>query len=291
MIKILKRKLDDKSKQPKEDNDDKNSADQNLNENQTNDNCPDKNSDAKKRKDNSLNSKNNMKVLKLRPNFFLGLQVSNTEIHKNVKNLQEKIIHRNPKLHSALVNVSTLHITLAVTHLANQKEIQLLKENLDTWAQNNKNLYFIEPIVLNFSGVNCFNKSVAYVNIQKNKDYEKICNLSKDLNLILSDLGFSTDQKSFTPHLTFLKLSKDYKLLRSKKKFLKDFEFAEECIDFFGKEQIRKLQLLSMDEPKNENGYYKCLHEIKLSDDNYKASEMNHSECCTPIPKPNKNLT
>ncbi|EEB11908.1 hypothetical protein Phum_PHUM140840 [Pediculus humanus corporis] len=264
MIKVLKRKLDDKSKQPKEDNDDKNSSDQNLNENQTNDNCPDKNSDAKKIKDNSLNSKNNMKVLKLRPNFFLGLQVSNTEIHKNVKNLQEKIIHRNPKLHSALVNVSTLHITLAVTHLANQKEIQLLKENLDTWAQNNKNLYFIEPIVLNFSG---------------------------DLNLILSDLGFSTDQRSFTPHLTFLKLSKDYKLLRSKKKFLKDFEFAEECIDFFGKEQIRKLQLLSMDEPKNENGYYKCLHEIKLSDDNYKASEMNHSECCTPIPKPNKNLT
>lgn len=227
-----------------------------------------------------------MNLKKLKPNFFLGFQVNNVDIHKKVKRLQEEVIKRNTLLQPALVNISTLHITLAVTHLQNEKDIKILKDKLNVWAGRDKPLLFNEPVVLNFTGINSFNNVVAYVDIERDHNYQKLCNISKNLNDLLASAGLMTEHRPFSPHLTILKLSRDYKLLRSKKKFVNDFEFMKECVDHFGKQEICQIQLLSMDDEKDESGYYKCFHQIDTTNSELQISCTDHTECCTPISMP-----
>ncbi|KAK6642734.1 hypothetical protein RUM43_004236 [Polyplax serrata] len=227
----------------------------------------------------------NMKIPRVKPNFFLAFKVNDIDIHKKVKHLQEQVLAKNSALYPAIINISTLHITLAVTHLKNEEEIDRVRKMLDNWAHDNLTSLFGKPLILTFAGVNTFGSNVAYVDIEKDENYKRVCSLGENLNDLLVAGGFTRDNKPVNPHLTILKLSRDRNLLRSKKNFKKDFELIKENNDNFGKQEVSHIQLLSMDDPKCEKGYYKCYHQIDVTET---KDELDHSECCAPICNPDK---
>ncbi|XP_015250865.1 PREDICTED: A-kinase anchor protein 7 isoform gamma-like [Cyprinodon variegatus] len=60
-----------------------------------------------------------------RPNYFVSIPITNPQIKSLVKEVQEGIIQQEPRLAKAMIPVPTLHITLLVTHLASQEQVEL----------------------------------------------------------------------------------------------------------------------------------------------------------------------
>ena len=72
---------------------------------------------------------------------------------------------------------------------------------------------------------------------------------------------YSTDDRAFNPHLTIAKMSKSPRMKKKKKKgprgIAKD-AYLEYKDAQLGCEVVRGLELLSMVEPADEDGYYHC---------------------------------
>lgn len=60
-----------------------------------------------------------------RPNYFVSIPITNTQISSAVSEVQEAVLQQDPRLAKAMIPVPTLHITLLVTHLANQEQVDL----------------------------------------------------------------------------------------------------------------------------------------------------------------------
>ncbi|XP_056872536.1 A-kinase anchor protein 7 isoforms delta and gamma-like isoform X4 [Takifugu flavidus] len=74
----------------------------------------DREEDAKKKKKQSQ-----------RPNYFISIPITNTQISSAVFSVQELLLQHDPRLAKAMIPIPTLHITLLVTHLATQEEVDL----------------------------------------------------------------------------------------------------------------------------------------------------------------------
>ncbi|XP_010773969.1 A-kinase anchor protein 7 isoform gamma [Notothenia coriiceps] len=61
----------------------------------------------------------------VRPNFFISIPITNTQISSAVTQVQEAVLQQEPRLARAMIPVPTLHITLLVTHLASQEQVDL----------------------------------------------------------------------------------------------------------------------------------------------------------------------
>ena len=64
------------------------------------------------------------KVKKIRPNHFFAIQISCNEIHAAIQAVQDSIILKQPLLKKAMIALTSSHITLAVTNLANNDDIE-----------------------------------------------------------------------------------------------------------------------------------------------------------------------
>ncbi|TNN42390.1 A-kinase anchor protein 7 isoform gamma [Liparis tanakae] len=60
-----------------------------------------------------------------RPNFFVSIPITDTRISSAVLEVQEAVLQQEPRLARAMIPVPTLHITLLVTHLASQEQVDL----------------------------------------------------------------------------------------------------------------------------------------------------------------------
>nr|XP_006811111.1 PREDICTED: uncharacterized protein LOC100368455 [Saccoglossus kowalevskii] len=64
------------------------------------------------------------KSKRLAPNYFVAIQVSNPEIHKNLRNVQLAVMQSDEKLKDAMIPIPTLHLTVMVMHIANDEELE-----------------------------------------------------------------------------------------------------------------------------------------------------------------------
>ena len=72
---------------------------------------------------------------------------------------------------------------------------------------------------------------------------------------------YSTDDRAFNPHLTIAKMSKSPRMKKKKKKGPRGIPkdaYLEYGDAELGSEEVRGLELLSMVEPADEDGYYYC---------------------------------
>lgn len=150
----------------------------------------------------------------LRPNYFVGIQVSNPEIHRVVKMVQEAILSKEPALRTAVVPIPTLHITLAVAHLPDMEHISRAAEAVDKCSSMHRE-FFNKSASLHFHGLKTFQNKVLFASIQESEALEELQMMATDLETSFQELtGSPTAKKEFKPHLTILKLSKDFKLRR-----------------------------------------------------------------------------
>ncbi|XP_063605012.1 uncharacterized protein LOC134780299 [Penaeus indicus] len=100
----------------------------------------------------------------LRPNYFVGVKISNAEIHQAIVKIQEDLIAFEPKFARALIDVATSHITLLVAHIDNEEKLSLAISALDECKKKLTD-FTTKPIQLTFSGVGHFSNQV------RKKDY------------------------------------------------------------------------------------------------------------------------
>lgn len=213
------------------------------------------------------------KSSKKRPNYFVAIQVCNSEIKRSLKHIQNKIIQKECKLKSALINLQTLHITLLVCHISNDEELERACSALSSSFDALKEELFTKPLEIGFEGIDNFNNKVIFVKIIKNT-IERLAFIAEEVMKSFESFNIEIiDKKKFNPHVTILKLSKDPKLWKKGIKHVDSSLYNEFKDEHFGTETVKSLQLLDM-RRKDNNGYYYCCKEVLFDNSNDAEEEI-----------------
>ncbi|CAN7938582.1 unnamed protein product, partial [Ixodes hexagonus] len=200
--------------------------------------------------------------LQKRPNYFVALQVNDVVVHKAARRVQEHLCSVKPEIVPFLVPVATLHITVLVLRIEDDNTLQRAKDALLQSHMRLKDNFDEVPLLLEFKGLASFGGKVLYIKTANEEARKRLQTLA-DVCLeefTKAELDLS-GHKEFRPHLTLAKLSRVTKrekaipLLQVVKRIEEEWygEFAEET---FGCQRVNGVQLLSMNKPKDEHGYY-----------------------------------
>ncbi|MBN3303626.1 AKA7G protein, partial [Amia calva] len=166
-----------------------------------------------------------------------------------------------------MIPVGSLHITLLVTHLGNEEEVNMagcavteLKELLPDLLQG-------KELVLPFSGIAHFRNEVAFVQLAEGEHVKTLQNVAEAVRKAFEEKGILTgDSKAFKPHLTFMKLSRAPKLRNQGIKKLDPTLYENFEHHMFGEETLSRLDLCSMLKKKTPDGYFHCEASITLGE-------------------------
>uniref|UniRef100_A0A673KEW9 A-kinase anchor protein 7-like n=1 Tax=Sinocyclocheilus rhinocerous TaxID=307959 RepID=A0A673KEW9_9TELE len=148
-----------------------------------------------------------------RPNYFVSVPITNPEIKQAVQDVQKLLLEKDSRLSRALIPVDTLHITLLVTHLSTQEQLNLAASTLSELESPLNALLGGRRLVLPFCGIGHFKQEVAFVQITEGDHLTTLTLMAESVRKAFEERGIASgDDKAFKPHLTFLKLSRAPKL-------------------------------------------------------------------------------
>nr|KAF6362497.1 A-kinase anchoring protein 7 [Pipistrellus kuhlii] len=198
------------------------------------------------------------------PNYFLSIPITNKEITKGIKILQNAVIQQDKRLAKAMTGDGSFHVTLLVMQL-NDDEVNI---GIDALLELKP---FIEEILqgkhltLPFQGVDTFGNQVGFVKLAEGEHMNPLLEIAEVAKRTFQEKGIlAGESRSFKPHLTFMKL---YKVPWLRKMGVKkiDPKFYEKFISHrFGDEMLHRIDLCSMLKKKQSNGYYHCESSIVI---------------------------
>lgn len=201
------------------------------------------------------------------PNYFLSIRITNKEITRRIKSLQNEIIQKDKRLAKTMSHDGSFHITLLVMQLLNEDEINI---GIDALLELKP---FIEEILqgknltLPFQGIGTFGGQVGFVKLAEGDHMHTLLEIEEVAKKTFQVKGIlAGENRSYKPHLTFMKLSKaPYLRKRGVKKI--DVAFLEKFVDQkFGDERVFCIDLCSMEKEKQSDGYYHCESSIMIGD-------------------------
>ncbi|XP_039603396.1 A-kinase anchor protein 7 isoform X1 [Polypterus senegalus] len=205
----------------------------------------------------------------LHPNYFISVPITNQKIHASIKAIQTLIIEEDDRYTKAMIPLSTLHMTLLVTYLRSEEEVNIAISVIKGVKESIQRILQGETLILPFHGIGHFRNEVVFVKMVEAEDFLKLKKITEVLRRAFEEKGIlAGDSKDFKPHLTFMKLSRAPKLRSQgiKKldpKLYKNFENQN-----FGNEKLVNLDLCSMLKKKQPNGYYHCEASITVGENN-----------------------
>ncbi|XP_037305134.2 A-kinase anchor protein 7-like isoform X1 [Pungitius pungitius] len=200
-----------------------------------------------------------------RPNYFVSIPITNTQISSAVMELQEAVLRQEPRLAKAMLPVPTLHITLLVTHLASQEQVDLAATVLDRSGPPLAELLGGRDLVLPFSGVGHFRKEVVFVGLAPGLHRHTLDSAAELLRSEFEEQGLLQEgNRGFEPHLTIMKLSRASKLRSQGIKRVDPALYSSYTNKFFGDQTVERLDLCSMLKKKQQDGYYHTEMSLKL---------------------------
>ncbi|XP_076612280.1 A kinase (PRKA) anchor protein 7 isoform X2 [Chaetodon auriga] len=192
-----------------------------------------------------------------RPNYFVSIPITNTQISSAVIEVQEAILQQEPRLAKAMIPVPTLHITLLVTHLANQEQVDLAAAVLAQIEPSLAELLGGRDLVLPFSGIGHFRKEVVFVGLAQGQHRHTLDSVAELLQSRFVEQGLlQEDSRGFEPHLTIMKLSRASKLRSQGIKRVDPALYSNYTNKFFGDQTVERVDLCSMLKKKQQDGYY-----------------------------------
>ncbi|XP_035630658.1 A-kinase anchor protein 7 isoform X2 [Oncorhynchus keta] len=192
-----------------------------------------------------------------RPNYFVSIPITNPKISEGVGVVQALVMQRDSRLTRALVPVGSLHITLLVTHLASQEEVNLAVCAVAQMKAALRDLLRGRELILPFHGIGHFRNEVAFVELAQGEHLATLAQITGVVRKTFEEKGLSSgDGKAFKPHLTFMKLSKAPKLRSQGVKKLDPELYSDYAQHHFGDERVIRLDLCSMLKKKTPDGYY-----------------------------------
>ncbi|XP_047429421.1 A-kinase anchor protein 7-like isoform X2 [Mugil cephalus] len=200
-----------------------------------------------------------------RPNYFVSIPITNTQISSGVTEVQEAILQQEPRLAKAMIPVPTLHITLLVTHLANQEQVDLAATVLSQAEPSLAELLRGRDLVLPFSGISHFRKEVVFVALATGPHRDTLDSLAELLRSRFEEQGLlQGDCRGFEPHLTIMKLSRASKLRSQGIKRVDPALYSNYTNKFFGDQTVDRVDLCSMLKKKQQDGYYHTETSLQL---------------------------
>lgn len=216
-----------------------------------------------------------------RPNYFVGIRVSDCEIHRAIVRIQEAIIASDPSLYQTLIDVASLHITVLVMYIDSDIALSIASSALDTCWDRLKEDFEKGPIQMTFSGIGSFSDRVVYARMREDEHYFRLIKLAKEVRQIFSRASVCLpDEKPMQPHLTIAKMSKVHQKAGDFPRKINPAAYQPFKNIHLGCQSVSGLQLLSMTRPKDKERYYCCASEI-IFDENCKE-RGDHSRCCFP---------
>ncbi|XP_032398963.1 A-kinase anchor protein 7 isoform X2 [Etheostoma spectabile] len=193
----------------------------------------------------------------MRPNYFISIPITNTQISSAVIAVQEAVLQQEPRLARAMIPVPTLHITLLVTHLASQEQVDLAATVLAQVEPSLAELLGGRDLVLPFSGISHFRKEVVFVGLTPGQHRHTLDSLAELLRSRFEEQGLLQEgNRGFEPHLTIMKLSRVSKLRSQGIKRVDPALYSNYTNKFFGDQTVERLDLCSMLKKKQQDGYY-----------------------------------
>lgn len=200
-----------------------------------------------------------------RPNYFVSIPITNTQISSAVTEVQEVILQHEPRLAKAMVPVPTLHITLLVTHLATQEQVDLAAAVLAEVEPSLAELLGGRDLVLPFSGIGHFRKEVVFVGLAPGQHRHTLDSVVELLRSRFVEQGLlQGDSRGFEPHLTIMKLSRVSKLRSQGIKRVDPALYSSYTNKFFGDQPVERVDLCSMLKKKQKDGYYHTETSLQL---------------------------
>ncbi|KAK8723481.1 hypothetical protein OTU49_011735, partial [Cherax quadricarinatus] len=92
----------------------------------------------------------------LRPNFFLGIQITNADIHQAIVKVQEEMLAYDKSLMRSFIDAATSHLTLLVAYIDTDEALQIAQSALDECGTKLMDVMTEKPVRLTFSGVSHF---------------------------------------------------------------------------------------------------------------------------------------
>ncbi|XP_026196913.1 A-kinase anchor protein 7 isoform X2 [Anabas testudineus] len=192
-----------------------------------------------------------------RPNYFVSIPITNTQIKSGVTEVQEAVLQQEPRLAKAMIPVPTLHITLLVTHLANQEQVDLAATVLARFEPSLAELLGGRDLMLPFSGISHFRKEVVFVGLAPGQHRHTLDSLAELLRKRFEEQGLlQGDSRGFEPHLTIMKLSRASKLRSQGIKRMDPALYSNYTNKYFGDQTVERVDLCSMLKKKQQDGYY-----------------------------------
>ncbi|XP_074470923.1 A-kinase anchor protein 7 isoforms delta and gamma isoform X1 [Sebastes fasciatus] len=200
-----------------------------------------------------------------RPNYFISIPITNTQISSAVTDVQEAVLQQEPRLAKAMIPVPTLHITLLVTHLASQEQVDLAATVLAQVKPLLAELLGGRDLVLPFSGIGHFRKEVVFVGLAPGQHRHTLDSLSELLRSRFEEQGLLQEgNRGFEPHLTIMKLSRASKLRSQGIKRVDPALYSTYTNKFFGDQTVERVDLCSMLKKKQQDGYYHTETSLQL---------------------------
>jgi 2'-5' RNA ligase len=217
-------------------------------------------------------------VSRPRPNFFLGIRLTNPIFQELVTQFQQNILLKSPHLKKCLTPVQKLHLTCFVFSLQSPNDI-LLAQNCFLSCQEKilsmiSKYLSLQDLSLTFDSLSRFGSNVLFIAPQQNE----ILQIFREMNYFLADefqkVGIFTDPKEmarvnqWNPHLTVAKTSADRRNKSKARVGIKKEDY-ENCTEMFAsgatvQVPVEQIDLLSMAE-QSEDGYYKSYGTIYLN--------------------------
>ncbi|XP_064146947.1 A-kinase anchoring protein 7 isoform X4 [Loxodonta africana] len=235
----------------------------------------------KTNEDNDCISKDQIKKKKkhkdYQPNYFLSIPITNKEITKGIKILQNSIIRQDKRLAQAMVGDGSFHITLLVMQLLNEDEVNVGIDALWELKPLIEEILQGKHLTLPFQGVDSFRNEIGFVKLAEGDHMNPLLEIAgegQDNTQYRRETAKRTFQakgilagesRSFKPHLTFMKLSKAPWLRKRGVKKI-DPELYEKFLSHrFGEETLYRIDLCSMVKKKQSDGYYHCESSVVIA--------------------------
>lgn len=200
-----------------------------------------------------------------RPNYFVSIPITNPQISSAVAEVQQAMLLQEPKLSKAMLPIPTLHITLLVTHLANQEQVDQAATVLAGVEPSLAELLSGRALVLPFSGISHFRKEVVFVALAPGEHKHTLDSLAELLRCRFEEQGLlQGDCRGFEPHLTIMKLSRSPKLRSQGIKRVEPSLYSDYTDRFFGDQPVERVDLCSMLKKKRQDGYYHTESSLQL---------------------------
>ncbi|XP_060586861.1 uncharacterized protein LOC132742445 [Ruditapes philippinarum] len=173
-----------------------------------------------------------------RPNFFVALQITDTNTIEKLVDAQKQVIKRYPNYADYKIPANGFHLTLSVLKLDNKSNYKACfeamnqaKSKLEKLARNT------EPLI--FQGLDHFNERVIYAKVKYSQQFLALVD---EIRVINAGFDVGSSRSSFKPHLTLFKVGRSGSFER--KDILLNIFNEPDCP--FGSQAIDNIQVCRM---------------------------------------------